>query len=212
MKRSRNAEMTASSFSIIITIYLSVSFHLSYGFKVIQPENRTVDPDGLVSISCEHNANVTSVTDVRLSSVSKKDGKKTLLCQKEKPDCENTLMLSNNPQKWLFILLNVGPEAIMNMVYECEFTLNENNLHETKKGQPTKLLQGRQEKDCAPPSPLPPASQSDRLKWILIGLLALLFLCICVIVCFYVKLRKSKEDPENCLYVEMRKAPLPRQV
>ncbi|XP_067373054.1 uncharacterized protein [Channa argus] len=266
MRRSRNAEMIPSSFNIIITIYLS----LSYGFKVIQPQNRTVDPDGLVSISCEHNANVTSLIDVRLNRISLRDNKRTLLCQKAMHGCENVLIHSNNPQKWLFILLNVGQEA-MNTLYECEFTLVENDLHETETGEPTRLLQGQQEpdQDCAPASQLPLAWQCGQQIWILIGVMALMFLCICVMACLYVKLRvtvcrpsnttqhgkhenttqlyeahldciwlpsyhhttgseqlcesglpqtapppqhRSNEEPENCIYVEMKKATQPRNL
>lgn len=44
-------------------------FHLS-DFKVIQPQNRTVNQDELASISCEHTAEVTSVEDFQLLSMS----------------------------------------------------------------------------------------------------------------------------------------------
>ncbi len=42
----------------------------SSGFEVIQPQNRTVNPDGSVTISCEHTENVSSVEDVRLNVMS----------------------------------------------------------------------------------------------------------------------------------------------
>lgn len=47
-----------------------------------------------------------------------------------------------NPKKWLFFLWNIEPKD-MNMMYECEFTVNgKDDLHNTKSGNPTTLLQG----------------------------------------------------------------------
>lgn len=43
-------------------------FHSS-GFKVIQPQNKTVNPDQTVSITCEHTADDNSVLDVRLNNI-----------------------------------------------------------------------------------------------------------------------------------------------
>ncbi|XP_026231457.1 uncharacterized protein LOC113172679 [Anabas testudineus] len=216
MRRSRNTEMTASGFNIIFTVYLSFLFHLSHGFQVIQPQNRSVNSDGVATITCEFAAEeeISSVQDVRLYRISQSDNKRTLLCQKGKKNCSNVFMhLKNvtNPKKWLFILWDLGPKDV-NMLCECEFTVNDkNDIHKTTRGTPTRLLgQKETETDCAPPSPLPPSPQYDQLNWILSGLLALLFLCVCVIICLYIKRRKIKEEPENGTYVEMRKAPLPR--
>lgn len=73
------------------------------------------------------------------------DGEKKELCQKGRQNCQNIFMHQENPQnpkKWLFILLNIGPKD-MNMTYECEFTVNDkNDLHKTVNGKPTTLLQG----------------------------------------------------------------------
>ncbi|KAF3843531.1 hypothetical protein F7725_002380, partial [Dissostichus mawsoni] len=107
-------KMTACSFFVIFTIYLTFIFHPSHGFEVIQPQNLTVNPS--TTISCEHTANVKSVKDVRLNSISQ-----------------------YNPNKWLFILLNIEPEA-MKMKYECEFTVEERGLDKTKSGDVTILL------------------------------------------------------------------------
>nr|XP_020477369.1 uncharacterized protein LOC109972688 [Monopterus albus]XP_020477370.1 uncharacterized protein LOC109972688 [Monopterus albus]XP_020477371.1 uncharacterized protein LOC109972688 [Monopterus albus] len=211
---SRSSEMTSSSSNIFIifTIFLSFIFHSSQDFEVIQPPNRMVNTDGVALISCEHTANVSSVEDVRLSSISQTNTSK-LLCQKGTEDCKNIFMHLENPKKCLFILYNIGPED-MDMSYECEFTININDLHYTKRGTPTRLLQDQKEVErdrVTCPQPPPPPLQSDYFRWILIGLLVLMFLCFCVIISVLcVKVRNRNKDPENCTYVEMRKAPLPR--
>ncbi|AWP13662.1 Hypothetical protein SMAX5B_003062 [Scophthalmus maximus] len=200
--------MMARTFVIFIFI-----FHLSHGFEVKQPRYRTVNPDASASISCEHTANVTSVVDVRLYSL--RDSRSLLLCQKGMNDCGNVIMRLVSPNECLFILVNVGPEA-MNVTYECEFTVNKDHLDYTERGKPTRLLPGTGQKetetDCVlRPPPPPPPLQMCRLSWILIGLLALMFLFACVITCVYVRQRATiniSRDPENCTYVEMRKAPL----
>ncbi|XP_077946713.1 uncharacterized protein LOC120834510 isoform X6 [Gasterosteus aculeatus] len=183
---------------IIFTIPLSCLLHRSHSFEVIQPQNRTVNPDGSVSISCEHTAKVSSVEDVRLNAISETDRPK-LLCQKRRKDCKNITMLKVNPQKWLFIMLNIGPEA-MTMKYECEFTVNEDDIHKTRKGTPSELLPNAA---ClAQPSPSShPRSRSQSLEtfWIAIGLLALMFLYSCVITSFYIRLREKSTKNGLCL-------------
>ncbi|KAL3055968.1 hypothetical protein OYC64_018636 [Pagothenia borchgrevinki] len=208
-------KMTACSFFIIFTIYLTFIFHPSHGFKVIQPQNLTVTPSA--TISCEHTANVKSVKDVRLNAISQ-TGTSTMLCQKGMKDCKDIIMLQKDPNKWLFILLNIEPEA-MKMKYECEFTVEEGGLDKTELGDVTILLSGQKEVTCAPqpppsPPPSPPTSPpsslaSHLLSWILIGLLALMFLYSCLITAFYIRLTCRDTDPENSTYVEMRKAPRP---
>ncbi|XP_034418392.1 uncharacterized protein LOC117751007 isoform X2 [Cyclopterus lumpus] len=198
--------MTAGSCNIFIvfTVYLSSIFLQSHGFEVIQPQNRTVNPDRSASIRCEHDANADSVADVRLNAISPTD-KPRMLCQKGKKNCENTAMYQESPQQWLFVLLNIGPEA-MTVKYECEVTVNEGDLDIQRKGTPTQLLPGQQEAACLlqpSPSPCPQAPHSPQLFWILIGLLALMFLCSCVISSFYIRLRCSNGEPENSTYVEM---------
>ncbi|XP_031729310.1 uncharacterized protein LOC116397734 [Anarrhichthys ocellatus] len=204
--------MTSCSFIFIIfTIYLSCIFHRSHGFEVIQPENRTVNPDGSASISCEHTANVNSVEDVRLNVISLTD-KPRLLCQKGKKYCKNISMHEENPHKWLFIMLNIGPEA-MTKKYECGFTVRTDDLDHTETGTPTKLLPGQKEAACIrqpSPPPCPQFPQPPQLFWIVIGLLALMFLYSCVITSFFIRLRCSNREARNSTYVEMRKAPQPR--
>ncbi|XP_041806629.1 uncharacterized protein LOC121616071 isoform X3 [Chelmon rostratus] len=204
-RRNRSTEMRACSFNIIIfTMYLNFILYPTHGFEVIQPQNRTVNSDGVASISCEHTANVTSVEDVQLNSISL-TGKprRTLLCQKGMNDCKNIIMHEENSNKCLFIILNIGPEAL-NMKYECEFTVKKDDLDYTETGTPTILLPGEKEAVCAPPP------QSHQLRWILTGVLALMFLYGCVITSFYIRLRFNNRDPKNSTYVVMRKAPLPR--
>ena len=57
-------------FSKLFKLVFSESpFHWS-GFVVTQPQYQTVNLDGWAAISCEHNAPVNSVVDVRLNRVS----------------------------------------------------------------------------------------------------------------------------------------------
>lgn len=194
---------------IIFTIHLTLIFYTNHGFEVMQPQQQTVNPDRSASISCEHTANVSSVEDVRLNSISL-TGKSSTLCQKGMDDCKNIIMHQENPTKYIFIILNIRPEA-MNLTYECEVTMKEKDLDYTEKGTPTRLLQGQQEtvEQCSTPPSLPPACH-HLLRWILIGLLALMFLYSCVITSFCIRLTRSNSDGENSTYVEMRQAPLPR--
>nr|XP_046260801.1 uncharacterized protein LOC124067476 isoform X1 [Scatophagus argus] len=206
--------MTASSFNfIVLTIHLSFILHSSHGFEVMQPQHRTVNSDGSASISCEHTANITSVEDVQLSAIAP-TGRRTILCQKGMENCKNIIMHQENLNKFLFIILNIGPEA-MDMKYECEFTVKKDDLDYTTTGAPTILLPGQKEGVSAfspcPPSPsVPPPQPQDQLRWIIIGLLALMLIYSCIITSFYIRLRVSSNDPENSTYVVMRKAPLQR--
>ncbi|XP_040912323.1 uncharacterized protein LOC121193954 isoform X2 [Toxotes jaculatrix] len=205
--------MTAGSVNIFIliifTVYLSFIFHTSYGFEVIQPELQTMNQDGSAFISCEHTANVSSVEDVRLYTISPK----TLLCQKGMDRCENVVMYSESPERYLFIMLNISSEA-MDMAYQCEFTLKEDRLLSTKTGKPTRLQKSQKEtgQDCtslSPPPPFSPVPEGLNLFIILTGLLAVMILYSCVITCAYIRRRMNDDskDPENSTYVEMRKAP-----
>ncbi|XP_077937345.1 uncharacterized protein LOC144383520 isoform X2 [Gasterosteus aculeatus] len=115
-------------------------------------------------------------------------------------------MLQENPQKWLFIMLNIGPEA-MTVKYECEFTVNEDDIDKTRKGTPSELLPKVACLAQPSPSSRPPSLE---IFWIAIGLLALMFLYSCVITSFYIRLRCSNGEAGNTTYVEMRKAPRPR--
>ncbi len=56
-------------------------------------------------------------------------------------DCENITMHLERPNKYLFIIYNIGSEA-MNMKYQCEFTIKKGDLDYTVKGTPTMLLPG----------------------------------------------------------------------
>ncbi|KAM3608387.1 uncharacterized protein V6R79_024260 [Siganus canaliculatus] len=203
--------MTVHSFHIftIFCVYLSFIQHSSHGFKVIQPQNRTITSDGVASILCEHTANVTSVEDFRLNSLALEgEPRRTLLCQKGMKPCEKVVMIQEHPEsRCLFILHNIGPED-MKLKYECEVTVNINDFHRTVSGTPTILLPGEKEGVCICPPPPPSQPVPEQVRWILVGVLALVVLYSCVITSFCIRLKVNASCPENSTYVVMRKAPL----
>ncbi|XP_060909671.1 uncharacterized protein LOC132986958 [Labrus mixtus] len=199
--------------SIIFSIYLSVVLHLSQGYEVIQPQTRTVNPDRSASITCEHTANVNSVIDVRLNSISPKP---QTLCQLGASRCEDIVIYEEKHNKYIFLIFNIGPEA-MKIKYVCDFTLNINNIHTAEVGKPTTLLEGQKEEGQkgeaeSKPKPQPGSDEWTLLEFILIGLLLPTLLYSCIITFFYFRmcLTSNTSDPENSMYVEMRKAPVPR--
>ncbi|XP_034042388.1 uncharacterized protein LOC117524680 [Thalassophryne amazonica] len=204
--------MTMIRITIFIMTYLSLISH-GQGFEVVQPKTQTVNGDGSVSISCGHNAS-DSIVDVRLNQLSlvEKQSRRSLLCQWQKDKCHNIVLYEENSRKYLFIMLYVGAEQ-MDFGYECEFTVTrEDDLHETKRGEPTRLLPGPKEAQqvlvlhSVPPPRAPPAPQESQLRWCLIGLLTLMLLYSCVITAFYIMLWNSRREPDiNATYVEMRK-------
>lgn len=70
-------------------------------------------------------------------------GQSSVLCQKGQKQCNNIFMYKDAkvPSKYVFIVYNIGPEA-MAITYQCEFTAEIKNLHETKKAHPTALQAG----------------------------------------------------------------------
>ncbi|XP_005753545.1 uncharacterized protein LOC102196432 [Pundamilia nyererei] len=202
--------MILSSFkSFFIYYYLSSLFYPSNGFEVIQPQNKTNNPD-TVFISCTFTANTGTIVDVRLNKVLPE---KKMLCQTESEACHNIIVLKDAPFKYIFILLNAGPEAWTSK-YECEWSAtNKDGTDKTVTTAANKLiklqLQGQLETtpQCTPP-PSPPPPQSHQLMWILIGLLALMFVYSCIITSFYMRLMNSSKDCENSTYVEMRNVPV----
>ncbi|XP_032424619.1 uncharacterized protein LOC116723660 [Xiphophorus hellerii] len=176
---------------------------LLYDFKVIQPEFQLVNPDQTSSISCEHDSYESKLQDVRLYRISQ-NAKEELLCQKGQASCKDvTLSLSST--KFVFTLRNIRPETIR-ATYQCEITVEYGGVDYTRRGTNTTLLYG--EKDC------PPLDKSV-LGWILIGLLALMFLYSCVITCLYVRLTatvwKNTNACENSTYVVMNPPTQKRQ-
>ncbi|XP_030614651.1 uncharacterized protein LOC115801085 [Archocentrus centrarchus] len=203
------AKMIRSSYNtVFIYLYVSIVFNPSHGFDVNQPQNKIINPDKTVSISCEHTADPNSVLDVRLNKVR---ANRSLLCQKGMDNCKNIIMYNetSDQDKWIFILFNLGPDA-MTFEYECEVTAKENDIDNTKRGTPTKLLALQTQGQPAEPTPLPPSLQSHHLTWILIGLLTLMFVYSCVITSFYMRLMNTSKDCENATYVEMRNVPVQR--
>ncbi|XP_027880127.1 uncharacterized protein LOC114148841 [Xiphophorus couchianus] len=175
---------------------------LLYDFKVIQPEFQHVNPDQTSSISCEHDSYESKLHDVRLYRISQNE--EELLCQKGQASCKDvTLSLSST--KFVFTLRNIRPETIR-ATYQCEITVEYGGVDYTRRGTNTTLLYG--EKDC------PPLDKSV-LGWILIGLLALMFLYSCVITCLYVRLTatvwKNTKACENSTYVVMNPPTQKRQ-
>lgn len=198
----RRTEMATNKLHIFTIVFAaSFTLHPGHGFQVIQPHNQTVNADGTASITCQHTANVSRVEDVQLNSLPL-TGKLShrLLCQKGMKDCEGVVLHEDGPNTYLFIILNVGPQA-MNLKYECEFTIKVNDVDYTKKGTPTILIAG--EREACEHRPTCPA-QSHLLLWIVIGVLALMVLYSCAITTAYIGQRFTNKGPENSVYVEMR--------
>ncbi|XP_028249614.1 uncharacterized protein LOC114426419 [Parambassis ranga] len=206
--------MNTCNFNLFFILTVRFIFYQSHGFHVIQPQNRTINPDNSVTISCEHDSTApdSSVVDVRLYRINP-NGQKFIIYQKGMKNSKNILMYSENSNKFIFIMLNNVPEAI-NATYECEITVQENEIDYTNRGKPTQLLHGEKktEERCHPPPSFPPPRpQPPLLRWILIGLLALMFLYSTFITCFYIRLVMNiNNDCEDSTYVEMRKTPVPR--
>lgn len=81
------------------------------------------------------------ISNISLSTLRPDKSEPSLLCQKGMKDCKNITMYQENHNKWLFVMLNIGQEA-MNMAYQCEFTVETNNIYEYETGTPTILLPG----------------------------------------------------------------------
>ncbi|XP_034549115.1 uncharacterized protein LOC117819767 [Notolabrus celidotus] len=206
--------MTAS---VIFFIYLSFTLQPSRGFVVTQPESRTANINGYVIITCEHNVTVRSIIDVGLYSIPAV-GERKLLCQ-DNVVCQDMVLNKESPNKCHFILFNIRPEAF-SMKYQCEFTLNINEVHEQRQGRPTTLLQGQKDADCKTPPPSDP-QRWTLLEFILLGLLALTLLYSCMFTCFHIRQRGNFQVndidenvdsyPEHSTYVDMRKGALLRE-
>ncbi|XP_029980032.1 uncharacterized protein LOC115411902 [Sphaeramia orbicularis] len=208
---SRNVEMTAYIF--IITFCMIAKVYSSFDFKVYQPQSVAVNPDGSAIITCEHDANVSSIQDVQLFAIPPSDkSKKIPVCQKGQKDCKNIIMHLENSNKCFFIMLNVGAEA-MNMEYECKFVVIHGDIDFTRKGNRTRLRPCTETvshyEHTLPQSPTCPQSNL-LITWILAGLLALTFMYSCVISAVCIIQRRKTAEPEHATYVEMRKAPLLR--
>ncbi|XP_038157356.1 uncharacterized protein LOC119794080 isoform X2 [Cyprinodon tularosa] len=168
---------------------------LLYNFNVNQPQFQDVNPDQTASISCQHDAEESTVQEVGLYRISQEIQEK--ICQIGTDNCTNIVAYQENSKKFVFILLNVGPEE-MKFSYQCEINVKLGNVNNKSKGKPTKL---KQVKDCP----------SNEAYWILIGLLSLMFLYGCVITCFFVRVtmanRKTNGAGENSTYVIMKPPP-----
>ncbi|XP_071757552.2 uncharacterized protein LOC139913437 isoform X2 [Centroberyx gerrardi] len=209
---------------IILIITACLVLDPTDGFEVIQPGNQTVNRNVSASVRCEHTEDHRIIEDVRLNRLSVEG--RSIACRWGVIACPNIIGYKENLNTYVFILLNVGAED-MTCTYECEVTAKKGDLYETRRGTPTRLLPGPNEASPSPsppPSPPPPPPPLLQLWWILIGLLALMFLYSCAITAIYIRLRvthsqelndsqtyvemqRGRRDPDvNSTYLEMRKA------
>lgn len=68
-------------------------------------------------------------------------GQESIVYRKGMKNSKNIFMYSENSNKFIFIILNISEEAI-NATYQCEITVQQNELDYTKRGKPTQLLPG----------------------------------------------------------------------
>ncbi|XP_056144834.1 uncharacterized protein LOC130120308 [Lampris incognitus] len=233
----RDAEMAACSvisFIIATTTCLSLFFFQpSYAFKVNQPESQMVNAHNSSSIRCEHTADVRNIIDVRLNRVKQAD--RVMCCQKGMAKCSNIICYEENPNSFMFVLLNIGMEN-MTYTYECEISVAIGRVTKRERGLPTRLLPHQFTPQRLPamtsngcienvthgpnepshlsvskavPTTLFPPAPAFPLKWILIILLALVILYSFVIVFIYISRRRRRGEADiDSTYMDMRKAPL----
>ncbi|XP_014879955.1 uncharacterized protein LOC106941428 [Poecilia latipinna] len=171
---------------------------LVYASKVIQPEVQLVNPDQTASISCEPKAEGSTIQKARLYRISQ-DNSEQMVFQKSRADsCSPVTTHQRNPNKIVFTFQDVGPEE-MKFTYQCEIIVKENDVVYIERGKLKKLQ--KSEMDCSP-------LDKSELGWILIGLLALMFLYSCIITCLYIKrtatIWRSTKACENSTYVVMK--------
>ncbi|KAF6723330.1 hypothetical protein FQA47_020611 [Oryzias melastigma] len=166
---------------------------MSHGYKVTQSVFQNIYPNQSAIIVCEHSAQSGRVEDFRLNSVC--GTKTTILCQKGSSNCGN-IFYQTPLNKVVFLLFNIGEEA-MQVSYQCEFTLEINDLFLTETGEPIKLQPVQKEtrrQSTMPPTPLSPPppphlkSEAPLVMWILIGLLVLMLLYSGFVTCCYIRL------------------------
>ncbi|PWA19407.1 hypothetical protein CCH79_00017165, partial [Gambusia affinis] len=103
--------------------------------KVIQPEVQHVNQDQTASISCEYDPHGSKFKDVRLYRIPQ-NAKGELLCQNGLASCKDVNLSSS---KFVFTLQNISPEA-MRATYQCEITVEYNNMDYFKSGTNTTLF------------------------------------------------------------------------
>ncbi|XP_070979159.1 uncharacterized protein [Oncorhynchus clarkii lewisi] len=179
--------------------------------QVMQPENRTLNPDGTVSITCSHtDTDELFVIDARLNRLNNSDV--TMVCQvnnSHMADCTYTKVTWN---QYKFTLHNLKAEDICGL-FQCEFSLSSvvtmKHIQTVKGKHSTKLLPGLAGDVLVCPSPLlesPEAELIDQLKWIVIGVSVFLCFYSFTITFFYIRLRvfRSEELYDSLTYVPMQ--------
>ncbi|XP_064875741.1 uncharacterized protein si:ch211-67e16.3 isoform X2 [Oncorhynchus nerka] len=188
----------------------------SHEVQVMQPENRTLNPNGTVSITCSHiDTGELFVIDARLNRLN--DADVTMVCQVNNSHMADCTYMKVTWNQYKFTLHNLKAEDIGGL-FQCEFSLSSTvtmkPIQTVTGKRATKLLPGLA--GDAPvlvcPSPLPESPESpeaepiDQLKWIVIGLSVFLCFYSFTITFFYIRLRvlRSEELYDSLTYVPMQ--------
>ncbi|XP_045560882.1 uncharacterized protein si:ch211-67e16.3 isoform X1 [Salmo salar] len=183
----------------------------SHGIQVMQPVNRTLNPDGTVSITCSHtNPDGLFVIDARLNRLNNSDV--TMVCQVNNSQMADCTYMKVSRNQYKFTLHNLKADDISGL-FQCEFSLSSAITMKPIKtvvGNPsTKLLPGLAGDAPSPLPPLPASPEAeliDQLKWIVIGLSVFLCFYSFTITFFYIRLRvlRSEELYDSLTYVPMQ--------
>ncbi|XP_042162923.1 uncharacterized protein si:ch211-67e16.3 [Oncorhynchus tshawytscha] len=181
----------------------------SHEVQVMQPENRTLNPDGTVSITCSYtDTDELFVIDARLNRLN------NMVCQVNNSHMADCTYMKVTWNQYKFTLHNLKAEDIGGL-FQCEFSLSS-----TVTMKPIKTVKGKHATKLLPglagdapvlvcPSPLPESPEADlidQLKWIVIGLSVLLCFYSFTITFFYIRLRvlRSEELYDSLTYVPMQ--------
>nr|XP_046203620.1 uncharacterized protein si:ch211-67e16.3 [Oncorhynchus gorbuscha] len=190
----------------------------SHEVQVMQPENRTLNPDGTVSITCSHIDTDQPITDellvidARLNRLN--NAGVAMVCQVNNSHIADCTYMKVTWNQYKFTLHNLKAEDIGGL-FQCEFSLSSavtmKPIQTVTGKHATKLLPGLA--GDAPvlvcPSPLPESPEAepiDQLKWIVIGLSVFLCFYSFTITFFYSRLRvlRSEELYDSLTYVPMQ--------
>ncbi|XP_035620936.1 uncharacterized protein si:ch211-67e16.3 isoform X2 [Oncorhynchus keta] len=193
-----------------VAAWLFILLCPSHEVQVMQPENRTLNPDGTVSITCSYiDTDELFVIDARLNRLNNADV--TMVCQVNNSHVADCTYMKVTWNQYKFTLHNLKAEDIGSL-FQCEFSLSSAVTMEpiqTVTGKhATKLLPG-DARVLVCPSPLPESPEAepiDQLKWIVIGLSVFLCFYSFTITFFYIRLRvlRSEELYDSLTYVPMQ--------
>ncbi|KAK6315496.1 uncharacterized protein si:ch211-67e16.3 [Coregonus clupeaformis] len=182
-------------------------------FQVTQPVTQTVNPDGTVSITCNHtDPKEDFVIDARLNRLKNSDV--SMVCQVNNTQVADCTSMKVTWNQYKFTLHNLKAEDISDL-FQCEFSISSPipmKPIRTVRGKTfTKLLPGLAGDAAVPvcPSPAPESPEAElivQLKWIVIGLSTFLCLYSFTITFFYIRLRvmRSEELYDSLTYVPMQ--------